>query len=66
MNKIIRIATNLMTGQTREIVYTKIDSKSFNISPLYLSSDGEYYTIGILGLFCVDEYIKQIHHEKTI
>ena len=60
MNTITRVAKNLMTGQTREITYTKIKSKDINISPLYLSSDGDYYTIGKIGFFCINKYINKL------
>ena len=63
MNTIIeRTATNLMTGQKRTVIFTKVENHNFNISNLWTSSDGGYYTLGLLGWFNIDKYL----HEKAI
>ena len=59
MSTIERTATNLMTGQIRTVIFTKIEDHNFNIANLWRSSDGGYYTFGILGWFNVDKYLKK-------
>lgn len=46
---------NLMTGQERNEYFERV--KSEKITPLYMSPDNHYYTIGILGLTIVDQFI---------
>lgn len=58
MSTIERTATNLMTGQIRTVIFTRVEDHNFNISPLYLSSDGGYYTHGLIGWVNVDKYLK--------
>jgi hypothetical protein len=48
---------NLMTGEKRTEYFKRVESVG-DITPLYLSPSGHFYTVGILGLFCVDNYIK--------
>ena len=47
---------NKMTGQKRTEKFERVESIA-NISPLYISPDCHFYTIGKIGLFCVDNYI---------
>lgn len=50
--------SNLMTGQKRVEYFERIESNQ--ITPLYMSPDNHFYTIGILGLTLVDKYLKGI------
>lgn len=47
--------TNLMTGQKRTEHWERVESDK--ITPLYMSPDKHFYTIGKLGLFNVDKYL---------
>jgi hypothetical protein len=49
---------NKMTGKIRTEYFERV--KSINgISPLYVSPDGSFYTIGKLGLTNVDKYLSE-------
>ena len=48
---------NLMTGVERDEYFERVESEQ--ITPLYMSPDGSFYTVGILGLFNVDKYLKK-------
>jgi len=47
--------TNLMTGEKRTEYFERVQNKE--ITPLYMSPDGHFYTIGKLGLTNVDKYL---------
>ena len=48
--------TNLMTGVKRVERFERVESIG-GITPLYISPDGSFYTVGILGLTNVDKYL---------
>ena len=47
---------NKMTGKKRIEKWQRIESLS-GITPLYISPDNHFYTVGKLGLFCFDNYL---------
>jgi hypothetical protein len=49
--------TNLMTGAKRTEYWERVESDK--ITPLYMSPDKHFYTIGIIGLTIVDQFINQ-------
>ena len=46
---------NLMARQKRTEYFERVESDK--ITPLYMSPDNHFYTIGILGLTNVDKYL---------
>lgn len=53
---------NLMTGEERNEYFERIQSEQ--ITPLYMSPDNHFYTIGKLGLFNVDKYLNHNQEER--